>query len=186
MLFRSLPLSDAQFYALCAANRELRIERNSNGDIVIMAPTGGETSRRNSSIGGQLWLWNRRTKLGVVFDSAGGFHLPNGADRAPDAAWIPNAWWERLSVAERERFLPLSPLFAIELRSRTDRIGDLREKMREYIENGTELGWLLDPAERRVEVSRPGVAVEVLVDVARVSAEPVLPGFELELADIFG
>jgi len=179
------PLSDEQFYALCAANRDLRIERNSNGDIVIMAPAGGETSRRNACITFQLWRWNQRTKLGVAFDSSGGFRLPNGADRAPDAAWIPLAWWEGLSAVERERFLPLSPLLAIELRSRTDRIGDLREKMGEYVENGTELGWLIDPLERCVEVFRPGGAVAVLANPGSVSADPVLPGFVLELGDIF-
>jgi Uma2 family endonuclease len=179
------PLSDAQFYALCAANRDLQIERNANGDIVIMAPTGGETSRRNSSISGQLWAWNRRTQLGIVFDSSGGFRLPNGANRAPDAAWIPNAWWERLSPADRDRFLPLSPLFAIELRSRTDQLNILRQKMQEYIDNGTELGWLIDPADRCVEIYRPATPVETLHDPAIVSADPVLPGFGLELDDIF-
>jgi len=104
-------LSDDQFYALCATNRDLHIERNSNGELVIMAPTGGETGRRNLSLGGQLWPWNRRTKLGGAFDSSTGFRLPNGANRAPDAAWIPIAWWDSLRSEERDRFLPLAPLF---------------------------------------------------------------------------
>ncbi|MGD1903278.1 MAG: Uma2 family endonuclease [Geitlerinemataceae cyanobacterium] len=178
-------LSDDWFFDFCVANRNLRIERNANGEIVIMPPTGGDTGRRNTSITGQLWAWNRRMKLGVAFDSSTGFHLPNGADRAPDAAWIPNAWWERFSPDERARFLSLSPLFAIELRSRTDRLDELRAKMREYLDNGTELGWLLDPKTRTVEIYRPGAEAEVLDNPTTVSADPVLPEFALELSDIF-
>ena len=178
-------LSDDQFYALCAANRDLHIERNSNGEIVIMAPTGGETGRRNLSLGGQLWLWNRRTKLGVAFDSSTGFRLPNGANRAPDAAWIPIAWWDSLRSEERDRFLPLAPLFLIELRSRTDRLETLRDKMQEYIDNGTELGWLIDPIDRTIEIYRPQTAVELQQNPSRLSADPILPGFILELEDIF-
>jgi Uma2 family endonuclease len=179
-------LSDDQFYSLCAANRDLHIERNSNGEIVIMAPTGGETSRRNSGITFQLESWNRRTKLGVVFDSSGGFRLPNGANRAPDAAWIPKAWWDSLRPEERDRFLPLSPLFVIELRSRTDRLETLRDKMQEYIDNGTELGWLIDPSERCIEIYRPQASAEIRRNPSTLSANPTLPEFALNLDDIFG
>jgi Uma2 family endonuclease len=178
-------LSDDWFFDFCAANRDLHIERTANGEILIMAPTGGETGYRNCHISGQLWAWNRRTKLGVTFDSSTGFRLPNGANRSPDAAWIPNEWWERLSREERQRFLPLSPLFAIELRSATDTPSTLRAKMQEYIDNGTELGWLIDPFERTVDVYRPDAEVTVWQGIQRISAAPILPDFELELDDIF-
>lgn len=178
-------LSDDWFFDFCTANRDLHIERTANGEILIMAPTGGETGYRNSKLSFQLELWNRRTKLGVTFDSSTGFRLPNGANRSPDAAWIPNEWWERLSREERQRFLPLSPLFAIELRSATDTPSTLRAKMQEYIDNGTELGWLIDPFERTVEVYRPDAEVTVWQGIQRISAAPILPDFELELDDIF-
>ncbi|NJN62742.1 MAG: Uma2 family endonuclease [Coleofasciculaceae cyanobacterium RL_1_1] len=177
-------LSDDWFFDFCAANRDLHIERTAHGEILIMAPTGGETGYRNSKLSFQLELWNRRTKLGVTFDSSTGFRLPNGANRSPDAAWIPNEWWERLSGEERQRFLPLSPLFAIELRSATDTPSTLRAKMQEYIDNGTELGWLIDPFERTVEVYRPEAEVTVWQGVQTISADPILPDFELELDDI--
>lgn len=177
--------SDDWFFDFCAANRDLHIERTANGEILIMASTGGETGYRNSKLSFQLELWNRRTKLGVTFDSSTGFRLPNGANRSPDAAWIPNEWWERLSREERQRFLPLSPLFAIKLRSATDTPSTLRAKMQEYIDNGTELGWLIDPFERTVEVYRSDAKVTVWQGIQTISAAPILPDFELELADIF-
>lgn len=178
-------LSDEQFYELCAANRDLRLERNANGEIVIMPPTGGETGRRNTKLIFQLELWNRQTGLGVVFESSTGFHLPNGANRSPDAAWIPRATCEGLSEGEREGFLPLCPAFVVELRSRTDRREVLQAKLVEYIENGAQLGWLVDPMLRQVAVYVPGAAVVVLENPATVSAEPVLPGFVLALDEIF-
>ncbi|MGD1901394.1 MAG: Uma2 family endonuclease [Geitlerinemataceae cyanobacterium] len=178
-------LSDEWFFELCAANRELHIERTASGEIVIMPPTGGDTGYQNSKLSFQLELWNRRTKLGATFDSSTGFRLPNGANRSPDASWLPKEQWDSLSPAQRKRFLPLSPLFAIELRSSTDTLKTLRAKMREYLENGTELGWLIDPFGKFVEVYRPDAEVVVLRDVRVVSADPVLPGFELELDDIF-
>lgn len=178
-------LTDEQFYELCAANRDLRLERTANGEIIVMSPTGGETGRRNTRILFQLEAWNRRAKLGVAFDSSTGFHLPNGADRSPDAAWIPLAQWEALSDTERERFLPLCPTFVVELRSPTDRLEVLQAKMSEYIDNGTQLGWLVDPTLQQVAIYQPGAAVVKLDNPAVVSADPVLPGFELELDDIF-
>lgn len=177
-------LSDDQFYELCVANRDLRIERNSNGEIIIMPPTGGETGRRNNSISGQLWYWNHRVKLGVTFDSSTGFRLPNGAARSPDAAWIPQEQWNALTQKERAKLLPLCPAFVVELRSPTDRLEALQAKLAEYIENGSQLGWLIDPVLGRVEVYLPDRAVNILLNPAVVSGDPVLPGFELELAEI--
>ncbi len=133
--FESWQLSDEQFFQLCQDNRDLRLERNPKGDLIIMPPTGGKTSNSNAGITAQLWLWNNLHKLGVVFDSSGGFKLPNGADRSPDAAWIPLEKWQALTPQQKERFLPLSPDFVIELMSASDNLETARKKMQEYLDN---------------------------------------------------
>ncbi len=150
----SLKLTDEQFFQLCQDNRDLRFERNSNGDIVIMPPTEGETSNRNSSINYQLYGWNLQNKLGVTFDSSTGFKLPNGADRSPDASWIPLEKWNNLTPQQRQKFLPLCPDFVIELRFPSDSLKTLQNKMKEYLENGTKLGWLINPKTKQVEIYR--------------------------------
>ncbi|NCS06567.1 MAG: Uma2 family endonuclease, partial [Microcystis aeruginosa G13-07] len=152
--FNSFQLSDEQFFQLCQDNRDLRLERNPKGDLIIMPPTGGETSNSNAGITAQLWLWNNLNKLGVVFDSSGGFKLPNGADRSPDAAWIPLEKWQALTPQQKKRFLPLSPDFVIELMSPSDNIETARKKMQEYLDNGTRLGWLINRKTREVEIYR--------------------------------
>lgn len=181
----NLSLSDDQFYQLCLTNRELRFERNCQGDLVIMSPTGGETSNRNVEISYQLQSWSRRTQVGIAFDSSGGFKLPNGAHRSPDAAWLQRERWESLTPEQQQRFVPLCPDFVIELRSPSDDLKPLREKMQEYQENGAQLGWLIDRQTRTVEIYRPGRAVEVLENPASLSGEAVLPEFVLELAPIW-
>lgn len=178
-------MSDEEFYRFCCANRELRIERQSSGEIVIMPPTGGETGRRNVDILFQLESWNRQQGNGVAFDSSTGFKLPNGANRSPDASWIPQAQWDALNDSERAGFIPVCPTFVVELRSPSDRLDNLQTKLAEYIENGTQLGWLIDPAQGRVYVYEPKREVEILEGVAAVSGDPVLSGFELELEEIF-
>ncbi|MFN9176464.1 MAG: Uma2 family endonuclease [Synechocystis sp.] len=180
-----LSLSDEQFYQLCLTNRELRFERNQQGDLVIMSPTGGETSNRNVEISYQLQSWSRRTKIGIAFDSSGGFKLPNGANRSPDAAWLKREKWESLTPEQRQKFVPLCPDFVVELRSPSDDLKPLQEKMQEYQENGAQLGWLIDRQTRTVEIYRPGQAVEVLNNPESLSGETVLPGFILELAAIW-
>lgn len=180
-----LTLSDDQFYQLCLTNRELRFERNSQGDLVIMSPTGGETSNRNVEISYQLQSWSRRTQIGVAFDSSGGFKLPNGADRSPDAAWLKREKWESLTLEQQRKFVPLCPDFVIELRSPSDDLKPLREKMQEYQENGAQLGWLIDRQTRTVEIYRPGQAVEVLNNPESLGGETVLPDFLLDLAPIW-
>jgi Uma2 family endonuclease len=180
-----LTLSDDQFYQLCLTNRELRFERNSQGDLVIMSPTGGETSNRNVEISYQLQSWSRRTQIGVAFDSSGGFKLPNSADRSPDAAWLKREKWESLTLEQQQKFVPLCPDFVIELRSPSDDLKPLREKMQEYQENGAQLGWLIDRQTRTVEIYRPGQAVEVLNNPDSLSGETVLPDFVLDLAPIW-
>lgn len=179
-----IDLTDDQFFQLCQKNRDLRFERTAKGELLIMSPTGGETGNRNFDIAVQLGIWNRQTNLGKGFDSSTGFKLPNGADRAPDLAWIPRERWDALTREQRQKFLPLCPDFAVELRSPSESLTDLREKMQEYIENGTRLGWLIDPKNKRVEIYRAGRDVEIIQNPETLSGEDVLPGFVLELKEI--
>ncbi len=181
----SLKLTDDQFFQLCQDNRDLRFERNSNGDIVIMPPTGGETGNRNSAITYQLYAWNLQNKLGVTFDSSTGFKLPNGADRSPDASWIPLKKCNNLTPQQRQKFLPLSPDFVIELRSSSDNLKTLQNKMKEYLDNGTKLGWLINPQDKQVEIYRQGKEVEILEHSTTLSGEDVLPDFVLDLEAIW-
>jgi Uma2 family endonuclease len=181
-------LTDEQFYQLCVANEEWRLELTANGELIIMPPTGGESGIRNSDLNLQLGLWNRQTKLGKVFDSSTEFRLPNGAKRCPDASWVLRERWEALPGDDRKRFPPLCPDFVVELRSETDSLEQLRSKMREYRTNGARLGWLLDPQTPLVEIYRPAVEVETLHfsldEPPTLSGEDVLPGFVLDLAPI--
>lgn len=180
----STQLSDDQFYELCRANRDLRIERAQAGELILMPPTGGETGRRNASITVQLGIWNQQVSLGEVFDSSCGFKLPNGADRSPDASWVTSQRWHRLTPEQKEKFPPICPDFVIELRSSSDRLSSLQAKMQEYIDNGARLGWLLNRKDQQVEVYTPHKPVEVLHNPSVLSGEPVLPGFELKLEGI--
>jgi Uma2 family endonuclease len=177
----ALRLSDAELLELCRRNPELRIERTAEGDLIVMSPVGGESARRNARLVAALVNWADEDSTGVVYDSSGGFILPNGAMRSPDAAWVPKSRLSGLSEEQREGFLPLCPDFVIELRSPSDTLGDLRAKMEAYVAGGAGLGWLIDPAERRVYVYRAGAEVEVLEDHRRLSASPELPGFVLDL-----
>ncbi|NMG19747.1 Uma2 family endonuclease [Brasilonema bromeliae] len=182
----SLKLTDEEFEQLVAVNQELRLELDAQGELIIMSPTGGETGNRNFEFYIDLGIWNRKNNLGKAFDSSTGFKLPNGATRSPDASWITIERWERLTPQQRKKFLPLCPDFAVELVSESDDIEDTQAKMREYIENGLRLGWLIHPQEKRVEIYRPHVAVEVLNSPKSLSGEDVLPGFVLDLERIFG
>lgn len=177
----SIELTDEQFFQLCQNNRDLKFERNFNGDLVIMSPTGGETSNINAGLTAQLWNWNAQTKIGKVFDSSGGFKLPNGADRSPDASWITLERWNGLTAEQRKKFIPLCPDFVIELRSASDRLQTLQDKMKEYIENGTRLGWLINPQSGQVEIYRLNQEIQVLESPTTLSGEDVLPGFILHL-----
>ncbi len=177
----AIKLTNEQFFQLCVNNRDLRFERNTKGDLIIMPPTGGETSNKNSDINFQLCLWNNQHKLGKVFDSSGGFKLQNGADRSPDSSWIPIERWNALTPQQREKFLPLCPDFVIELLSPSDSLKDTQNKMKEYLENGTKLGWLINRKARQVEIYRQGREVEVLDHPQSLSGEDVLVGFVLNL-----
>ncbi len=181
----SFKLTDEQFYQLCRDNRDLRFERNSKGDMMIMPPTGGETSNRNLRILQQLGLWTDENNTGIAFDSSGGFKLPNGANRSPDAAWIPKEKWENLTEEQRQKFLPLCPDFLIELRSPSDNLKSLQIKMQEYIENGTKLAWLINPQDRQVEIYRQGQELEILDNPQTLSGEAIMPNFVLALEKIW-
>lgn len=185
-LYPMLELTDEQFEWICRNNPELRLERTATGELVVMSPTGSETGERNSGIIGQLWLWNRDRLLGKTFDSSTGFKLPNGATRSPDAAWVRLDRWEALTPDERRRFAPICPDFVVELRSPSDDLDEIQAKMREYVENGLQLGWLIDPETQQVEIYRPNPLVEVLHKPETLSGEDVLPGFTLVLQEMWG
>jgi Uma2 family endonuclease len=174
-------LTDEQFYQLCMANRDLKLERNKEGELIVVSPVGGESGNQEADLIVDVGNWNRQTQLGKVFSSSTIFRLPNGADRSPDVAWIQLERWEALTPEQRVKFPPLVPDFVIELRSQTDRLRPLQEKMLEYLENGLRLGWLIDPQGRQVEIYRLGKPVEVVMLPAQLSGEAVLPGFELLL-----
>ncbi|MBW4500767.1 MAG: Uma2 family endonuclease [Scytonema hyalinum WJT4-NPBG1] len=182
---QTFKVSHEQFKELAAVNRDLRLERTATGELIVMPPTGSDTGNRNLDIEGQLWLWNRQTKLGKAFNSSSGFHLPNGADRSPDASWVKLERWEALTPKEREGFAPICPDFVVELGSPSDSMETLRAKMREYMENGASLGWLIDRKSRKVEIYRQGRDVEVLDNPTTVLGEDVLPGFVLDLSEVW-
>ena len=184
--FKSLiEMTDEQFFQLCQNNRELRFERNANGDLIIMPPTGGETGNKNARITQQIMNWTDADGTGIAFDSSTCFKLPNGADRSPDASWIKLEKWDALTDEEKQKFPPICPDFVIELLSPSDSLKTTQEKMREYIDNGVRLGILINRKSRQVEIYRPGKEVEVLDSPATVSGEEVLKGFVLNLGMIW-
>ena len=180
-----IDLTDEQFFQLCQANENLRFERDCKGEIIVMSPAGGETGNRNAGLTAFLWLWNEQTKLGIAFDSSTGFKLPNGANRSPDAAWVKLERWNALSEEEKQKFPPLCPDFVVELLSPSDSLKDTQDKMKEYIDNGASLGWLINRKNREVEIYRPLFEVEVLENPNCVYGEPVLAGFVLNLERIW-
>ena len=174
--------SDEEFYYFCLDNPDLTFERNAEGQLILMPNTGGTTGLRNSELNFQLNGWNRQAKPGVVFDSSTTFRLPSTAMRSPDAAWVSRERWEALSEKEQRQFPPLCPDFIIELRSETDSLNSLKEKMEEWLANGCRLGWLIDPKDRKAYVYRPGREVETVgFQESALRGEEVLPEFELDL-----
>ncbi|MBR8835791.1 MAG: Uma2 family endonuclease [Stigonema ocellatum SAG 48.90 = DSM 106950] len=178
-------LTNEQFYQLCQNNRELKFERTVNGELIVMAPTGGETGNRNFKLIQQLANWADSDGTGIGFDSSTCFNLPNGADRSPDAAWIPLEKWNSLTPEEQKKFPPICPDFVIELRSPSDALKPLQEKMQEYIDNGTRLGWLINRKDRQVEIYRQGQPKEVLESPMTLFGEDVLFNFILNLESIW-
>ena len=180
----SIDLTDDQFFELCQRNRDYRFERTTSGELLIMSPTGSETGNRNIELAYQLQAWSRPNNLGIAFDSSTGFKLPNSAERSPDVSWIRRERWEALTPTQRKKFAPICPDFVVELRSETDSLKELQEKMREYRDNEAKLGWLIDRKNKRVEIYRPGEDVEILNSPATLSGENVLPEFVLNLKGI--
>lgn len=182
----ALQVTPEQFATLAAANRDLRLERTATGELIVNPPTGGTSGKRNLSISAQLYIWfEAHDALGEAFDSSTGFALPNGANRSPDAAWVRKERWEALTLEQQAGFVPLCPDFVVELRSKTDPLKLLQAKMQEYIDNGAQLGWLIDPQKQRVEIYRSGQVVEILENPNTLSGEAVLPGFTLTLKRIW-
>lgn len=178
-------MTDDQFFEFCQINRELRMERTAQGELIVMPPAGWETGDRNSEINMQLRLWAKRDGTGTAVDSSTGFILPNTAVRSPDAAWVKKSRLAKLTAKQKKKFLPLCPDFAIELRSPTDNLRVLRSKMQEYLDNGAQLAWLIDPEQKRVYIYRPQAPIEQLQAPQTVSGDPVLVGFALDLREIW-
>ncbi len=182
----SRSFSDEEFLDFCRRHPDARIERDSDGEIIIMAPANTETGGMNSSLSSLVWLWARENGTGRAFESSTGFTLPNRALRSPDASWVSNQRWNELSDLAKQGFARISPDFVAELRSPSDSLRKLEAKMEEYIANGSLLGWLIDPVARKVYVYRPGRETEILNDPDKVSADPELSGFVLEMKEIWG
>jgi Uma2 family endonuclease len=182
----SMQMTDEEFFEFCQENRDLRIERNRFGDISIMSPAGSETGNREGNIFGQLWVWSEKDGTGITFSPSTGFTLSTGAKRSPDASWIKLERWNQLTPKQQKKFAPICPDFVIELRSASDNLQPLKEKMQEYMqEPGIQLGLLIDRKNRRVYIYRPGEIEECLENPDTVSFESVLPGFVLDMGKIW-
>lgn len=177
-----LNISHQDFEKLAAVNRDIRLERTSTGELIVNPPTGWETGKRNVSISGELYIWWRGAdRPGEVFDSSTAFTLPNGAIRSPDASWVSQSKWDALTDVQQQTFASVCPDFVVELRSKSDNLKPLQEKMQEYMDNGARLGWLINPKKRQVEVYRSHQKVKILDNPQTVSGEDVLVGFVLQL-----
>lgn len=178
-----------QFEQLANAGQLARLELTQNGELIVMSPTGGEAGRKNFNLYLDLGIWNRQTKLGQAFDSSTVFVLPSGARRSPDVSWIKSNRWNTLTLQQKQGFPPVTPDFVMELVSPSDlknqRYEDLQNKMQEYLENGVQLGWLIEPSAKTIEIYRIGQPVEVLNNPQNISGENILPGFTLDLTEIF-
>ncbi|MBD2294170.1 Uma2 family endonuclease [Anabaena sphaerica FACHB-251] len=174
-------LTDEQFYQLCQKNSNLKFERTSTGELIILPPVEGESGNREAEFIIDLGIWNRQTKLGYTFSSSTIFKLPNGADRSPDAAWIKKERWEALTPEQKRKFPPIAPDFVIELRSATNSLETLRQKMQEYMNAGVKLGWLINPQQQQVEIYRLGQDAELRNLPTELLGEDILPGFTLSL-----
>ena len=180
-----IELTEDQFFEFCQINRELRIERTAEGDLVIMPPEGGESGHHNALLTTWVTQWALQDGTGVTFGSSTGFILPNGAMRAPDVAWVRRVRLATLTTDQKQKFLPLCPDFVVEIRSPSDRLGEEQAEMQEYLDNGAQLGWLIDPQSRSVYRYRPNRPVERLENPATVAADPVLPGCVIDLQHIW-
>jgi Uma2 family endonuclease len=176
-------LTDKQLFRLCASTKELRIERTSKGDLIVMSPAGGKSSFRSLELSGEIRNWNKQTRMGITFDSSIGFLLHNGAMRSPDVAWVAIERWNTLADEEQEEFIPLCPDFVADVMSKSDRLTTAQEKMREWIQNGCRLGWLFDPSHQQAYIYRAdGSVTEIDAYSSSLSGEDVLPSFTFDIA----
>ena len=182
-------ITPEQFDQLADAEQLARLELTESGELIVMSPTGGTAGGKNFNLYLDFGIWNRQTKLGKAFDSSTIFALPNGARRSPDVSWVKLDRWNQLTQAQQDGFPPIAPDFVIELVSPSDltnqRYEDLQNKMQEYLNNGVKLGWLIEPKNKTVEIYRLGQSVEILNNPQTLSGENVLPGFTLDLTEIF-
>ena len=178
-------ISDRQLEQLCADNPETRFETTSEGKLIIMSPTGSESGRKNSKLLVRIGIWNEQEKLGELFDSSTGFKLSNGATRSPDVSWIKLDRWQAIPKDQQRKFAPIDPDFVVELASPTDDIDELRNKMQEYMNCGVQLGWLICPDQKQVEIYRQGKETEVLDNPSELSEKSIMPGLKVDLTDIF-
>lgn len=181
----SQKMNDHEFFEFCQLNKDFRIERTSEGDLIIMPSAGGKTGRINFALNTLFGQWADKDGSGIGFDSSTGFTLPNGAKRSPDLSWVKLFRWESLTEEEKEEFPPLCPDFVVEIRSRSDSLISLQDKMQEYIDNGTQLGWLIDPIEKNVYIYRPPTSVCCLKNPKVISGDPIMPGLTLELGHVW-
>lgn len=181
----AIEMTDEQFFTFCQQNRNYQIERTATGEITIMPPTGSETGNRNFDLIVQLGIWTRQNGTGIGFDSSTGFTLPNGSIKSSDAAWIKLEKWQNLTPEQQQKFAPICPDFIVELRSPSDNLESLKDKLQEYIDNGTSLGLLIDRKNRQVYIYRPNSQIECLDNPSTINCQPVLPGFILDLSTIW-
>ena len=180
-----ISLNEDRFFDFCQLNSHLRIERTSTGELIIISPAGSETGNRNAKLIQQLANWTDRDGTGIEFDSSAGFILSNGATRSPDASWIKLNRWNALSDEQKTKFAPICPNFVVEVRSPSDILELLKDKMQEYIDNGASLGWLIDRQNRQVYIYQPNKDVRILNNPASVSGNSLLPNFDLDLTKIW-
>jgi Uma2 family endonuclease len=181
----TLRVNHEEFEKLCQDNPDRSFELTATGELIVMAPVGGESGNYESELGGELFVWNRQTRLGKTFSSSTIFALPNGAERSPDAAWVELSRWEALTPEQRRKFPPLAPDFVIELRSATDRLPPLREKMEEYRSNGVRLGLLINPKNKQVEIYRREQEPEIYESPTSIDCSEIMPGFILSMSEIW-
>lgn len=183
--FHSARLTEEQFEELCRNHADAKFELSANGELIVMPPTSLDAGWKNTRLTTDTEIWSRSDQSGIVFDSSTMFTLPNGAKRSPDVSWMSRDKWDDLSPSDRRKFTRVVPDFVIELRSPTDYLGDIQETMSEYIENGVQLGWLIDPIEQKVHIYRANRKIEILNDPETVSGENVLKGFALNVREIW-
>jgi Uma2 family endonuclease len=174
-------LTSEAFYQLCLANPDIQMEKSPQGELIIMPPVGGESGNREANLMIKLGIWNLKYQLGQVFSSSTIFKLPHGGDRSPDVAWVSQSKWDSLTAEEKKKFPPLCPDFVIELRSESDRLKPLQEKMQEYLNSGLKLGWLINPQDREVEIYHYQKPRTVVKMPCLLSGEEILPNFALEI-----